>query len=204
VPILASVFWLGKLRLQFGADDRLPSAHVGFTSTALIVSAARLPGHATAGGYCGNALVSKRWIGSRIRAQNRRFRRRNDDLDGSAKAVREQVTGRGAIIGTIRDEPGHIPANLVKQFGQGGRITHIVRWLAQQGLDRASGEMFLRMLVASGLEADDCQTMLAALATPGGYNIGLRQSVERSGLEEALIAGLNDLKFEDDNKMEIS
>ena len=86
-------------RFQFGADDDcLPTAHYGLSSTALIVSAAPLPGHATTSGYDGDALVAKRWITIRVGAQNRSLRRRDDDLDADTKAVREQGTGGGTTL----------------------------------------------------------------------------------------------------------
>lgn len=67
-------------------------------------------------------------------------------------------------------------------------------WMGGQGVDRASGEAFLRALVASNLQAGDCRDTLAALSTPGGYNLRLREALERSGLETALSKGLDDLK----------
>ena len=55
--------------LQFGPDDCLPVTHQSFTSTALIVAAARLQCYATTSGYGGDALVAKRSIFIRVGAQ---------------------------------------------------------------------------------------------------------------------------------------
>lgn len=67
-------------------------------------------------------------------------------------------------------------------------------WMGAQGVDRVAGEAFLRALVASSLQAGDCRDTLAALSTPGGYNLRLREALQRSGLETALSKGLDDLK----------
>lgn len=66
-------------------------------------------------------------------------------------------------------------------------------WIAAQGVDRVAGEDFLRVLVASNLQANDCRTTLAALATPGGYNLRLRQTLERADVEATLSTGLDAL-----------
>ena len=66
-------------------------------------------------------------------------------------------------------------------------------WMEQQGVDRATGEQFLRALVASNLEASDCRATLAALATHGGYNLRLLNLMQVAGLEGALSKGLNAL-----------
>ena len=75
-------------------------------------------------GYGGNTLVATRGTVIRVGTQNRRLRRRYDDLDSRAKAVHEQFTGGVSIIGSVCDKPGHVPIKLVKQLGQSGRITH--------------------------------------------------------------------------------
>jgi pyrroline-5-carboxylate reductase len=67
-------------------------------------------------------------------------------------------------------------------------------WMAAQGIEAAAGEAFLRALVASGLQGGTCRDTLAALSTPGGYNLRLRQHMERAGLEAALFTGLDALK----------
>ena len=67
-------------------------------------------------------------------------------------------------------------------------------WMGDQGVDRAMGGSFLRELVASNLRAGDCNTTLDALATPGGYNLRLRQIMEHAGVKAALSNGLDELK----------
>lgn len=73
-------------------------------------------------------------------------------------------------------------------------VARAADWLAGQGVERAEGEAFLRVLVGSSLIAGDCRTTLAALDTPGGYNQRLRLTVERAGLDSALADGLDVLK----------
>lgn len=59
--------------------------------------------------------------------------------------------------------------------------------------DGAEGEAFLRMLVSTSLEGQDCATLIAALNTEGGYNQRLRQDMERAGAPEMLRSGLDAL-----------
>jgi pyrroline-5-carboxylate reductase len=63
-------------------------------------------------------------------------------------------------------------------------------WL---GGETAQGEAFLRHLVGSSLMSVECQSMLAALDTAGGYNQRLRQHMEAAGMREALRDGLDRL-----------
>jgi len=63
-------------------------------------------------------------------------------------------------------------------------------WL---GGETAQGEAFLRHLVGSSLMSGECQSMLAALDTAGGYNQRLRQHLEAAGMREALREGLDRL-----------
>lgn len=63
-------------------------------------------------------------------------------------------------------------------------------WL---GGETAQGEAFLRHLVGSSLMSGECQSMLAALNTAGGYNQRLRQHMEAAGMREALTEGLDRL-----------
>jgi len=63
-------------------------------------------------------------------------------------------------------------------------------WL---GGETAQGEAFLRHLVGSSLMSGECQSMLAALDTAGGYNQRLRQHMEAAGMREALRDGLDRL-----------
>jgi len=55
------------------------------------------------------------------------------------------------------------------------------------------GEAFLRHLVGSSLMSGECQPMLDALNTEGGYNQRLRQHMEVAGMREALCEGLDRL-----------
>jgi pyrroline-5-carboxylate reductase len=66
-------------------------------------------------------------------------------------------------------------------------------WLQGQGVDPAQADRFLRALVGSNLQAGPCRDTLAALATPGGYNLRLRQGMERGGLQDLLLQGLQAL-----------
>lgn len=63
-------------------------------------------------------------------------------------------------------------------------------WL---GGEAAQGEAFLRHLVGSSLMSGECQSMLAALNTAGGFNQRLRQHMEAAGMREALTEGLDRL-----------
>jgi hypothetical protein len=65
--------------------------------------------------YCRNALVAKRRIVIGVGAENRVFRGRDDDLNGSVKPLYEQVAGGVTIICTIGYEPGHIRVNLAQK-----------------------------------------------------------------------------------------
>lgn len=72
-------------------------------------------------------------------------------------------------------------------------IATAARWLGARGADAAQAEAFLRHLVGSSLTASDCQSLLDALNTEGGYNQRLRQHMEREGLRETLSDGLDRL-----------
>jgi pyrroline-5-carboxylate reductase len=63
-------------------------------------------------------------------------------------------------------------------------------WL---GGENAQGEAFLRHLVGSSLMSGECQSMLDALNTEGGYNQRLRQHLEAAKMREALVGGLDRL-----------
>lgn len=67
-------------------------------------------------------------------------------------------------------------------------------WLGENVKDAAQGEAFLRALVGSSLQATpDCQHLIRALNTPGGYNQRLRNYMETSGFTEQLKQGLSKL-----------
>ena len=67
-------------------------------------------------------------------------------------------------------------------------------WLAPRVADAAKGESFLRHLVASSLTNAPAHAVVEALNTPGGYNQRLRQSLETSGMRDALRGGLDRLE----------
>lgn len=64
------------------------------------------------------------------------------------------------------------------------------QWLGSRGADQAQGEVFLRMLVATSLQASDCGGLIEALNTPGGYNQRLRLHMEGGGMTSGLKEGL--------------
>ncbi|MFK8076763.1 MAG: NAD(P)-binding domain-containing protein [Granulosicoccus sp.] len=67
-------------------------------------------------------------------------------------------------------------------------------WLGDNVKDAAQGEAFLRALVGSSLQATpDCQHLIQALNTPGGYNQRLRLHMEASGFTKQLEEGLSTL-----------
>ncbi|MGB3146291.1 MAG: NAD(P)-binding domain-containing protein [Paracoccaceae bacterium] len=72
-------------------------------------------------------------------------------------------------------------------------ISETADWLADRGTDRAQGEAFLRLLIASSLAGSQCDRLIGALNTEGGYNQRLRLHMEESGMGTALKAGLNRL-----------
>lgn len=66
-------------------------------------------------------------------------------------------------------------------------------WLGSKVEDRQQAERFLRELVSSSLSASDCENLIEALNTPGGYNQRLRLHMEGRGIRSDLIDGLDDL-----------
>ena len=67
-------------------------------------------------------------------------------------------------------------------------------WLGENVKNSVQGEAFLRALVGSSLQATpDCQKLIQALNTPGGYNQRLREHMETSGFTEQLKQGLSEL-----------
>ncbi|ASM75632.1 pyrroline-5-carboxylate reductase (plasmid) [Pseudosulfitobacter pseudonitzschiae] len=67
-------------------------------------------------------------------------------------------------------------------------------WLAARVADPERGDAFLRHLVASSLADTPAGKVVEALNTPGGFNQRLRQSLEESGMREALRDGLDRLE----------
>lgn len=66
-------------------------------------------------------------------------------------------------------------------------------WLGERVTDKAQGEAFLRLLVASSLSTTGCGALIEVLNTPGGYNQRLRLHMEASGMRDALKTGLDKL-----------
>ena len=62
-----------------------------------------------------------------ISGRERRFWRWNDDLDCIAKTRREQISGRGAVIGPIRQKSRNRPVELIQKPGQGRAIADVVQ-----------------------------------------------------------------------------
>lgn len=69
-------------------------------------------------------------------------------------------------------------------------VSEAADWLGQG----AGGEAFLRMLVASSLNAQSCKDLMTALDTEGGYNQRLRQDMERLDMPQMLRGGLDRLR----------
>ena len=68
------------------------------------------------------------------------------------------------------------------------------QWLGARVSDGAQGEDFLRMLIATSLQASGCSDLIEALNTPGGFNQRLRLHMETAGMSDELAAGLDRLK----------
>lgn len=67
------------------------------------------------------------------------------------------------------------------------------QWLGARVSDPEQGEDFLRMLIASSLQASGCSELIEALNTPGGFNQRLRLHMESAGMSDDLDAGLDRL-----------
>jgi hypothetical protein len=66
---------------------------LSFATTSLIVACARLPGHESTGAYCANALITQRWIGCSIGAENCSLWRWDVDFEINPKEFYKQVAG---------------------------------------------------------------------------------------------------------------
>jgi pyrroline-5-carboxylate reductase len=67
-------------------------------------------------------------------------------------------------------------------------------WLATRVADQERGDAFLRHLVTSSLANTQAGSVVEALNTPGGFNQRLRQTLENSGMRDALRSGLDQLE----------
>jgi pyrroline-5-carboxylate reductase len=110
----------------------------------------------------------------------------------------DTIFGRANTVFALQDAD-EMDAYLCAQAVLSPAVLLVARaadWMAEQGVDRAAGEGFLRALVGSSLLGSNCGAMLTALDTPGGYNQRLRQHIEAAGTETVLRAGLDALKSE--------
>ena len=115
-------------------------------------------------------------------------------MQGDPALVEELFGGRNTIF-ALKDG-----AELAAYLSAQAVLSPVARmigdasdWLGQRVSDRAQGEAFLRMLVASNLSAIECAPLIEALNAPGGYNQRLRLHMEKSGMSDALKAGLTKL-----------
>lgn len=69
-------------------------------------------------------------------------------------------------------------------------VSDAARWLGSRVEDGAQGETFLRMLAGTSLQAAECEHLIEALNTPGGFNQRLRLHMEAAGMSDDLSAGL--------------
>ena len=72
-------------------------------------------------------------------------------------------------------------------------VDDTANWLAEKGVDKARGEPFLRLLVASNLQELPAAELLNSLNTEGGYNQRLRQHMDAADMPQALYEGLDKL-----------
>ena len=114
-------------RSQFRPDHTFPTTNLCFRATALIVAASDLPCQSAVRLYLGDVLVAEGWIIARFQGENGVFWRWNDDLDCIAKTRREQISGRGAVIGPIRQKSRNRPVELIQKPGQGRAIADVVQ-----------------------------------------------------------------------------
>lgn len=99
---------------QFWLDDTCPTTHLGFRTTALIVTVAGLPAQAAVGLYRDNLAVAKRWIMRQFRAMDGALRRRDDDLYSAVEACVEQIAGWCAVIGTVHEKARNRRVDLIQ------------------------------------------------------------------------------------------
>ncbi|SFH21783.1 pyrroline-5-carboxylate reductase [Palleronia marisminoris] len=67
-------------------------------------------------------------------------------------------------------------------------VSRTAQWLAPRVAEPAEAEAFLRRLIASALDGQDSDTLLAQLDTPGGYNQRMRVAMEEADVPNALHA----------------
>lgn len=67
------------------------------------------------------------------------------------------------------------------------------QWLGTRTHDPDTAERFLRTLVGTSLLSASCETQLAALSTPGGYNQRLRDHMTARAMPHNILSGLDAL-----------
>lgn len=111
------------------------------------------------------------------------------------KTVIEEIFGQKNSL-TILNSQQEINALLCAQAvlsPVAKMIDDTANWLADHGVDKARGEPFLRLLVASNLQELPAADLLNSLNTEGGYNQRLRQHMDTAEMPEALYDGLDKL-----------
>ncbi len=115
-------------------------------------------------------------------------------MQGDEALVQELFGGRNTVF-ALKDD-----AELAAYLSAQAVLSPVARmvddaanWLGERVDDRAQGEAFLRLLVASSLSDMECAPLIKALNAPGGYNQRLRLHMEASGMSDALKAGLTEL-----------
>ena len=125
-PICASSFLIFEPpRSQFRPDHTFPTTNLCFRATALIVAASDLPCQSAVRLYLAMCWSRRDGSSRDFRARTARFWRWNDDLDCIAKTRREQISGRGAVIGPIRQKSRNRPVELIQKPGQGRAIADV-------------------------------------------------------------------------------
>lgn len=106
---------------------------------------------------------------------------------GDSALVEDLVGRRNTVVPLSTDE--ELAAYITAQSVLSGAalvVAQASRWLAPRVGDPAAADAFLRRLVASALDAQGPQDLLASLDTPGGYNQRMRAALEEAGTPEAL------------------
>lgn len=108
----------------------------------------------------------------------------------------EQIFAPANTVFALKDE-AELEAYLCAQavLSPAARMVgDAANWLGARVSDKAQGEAFLRMLTGTSLQSSDCDSLIEALNTPGGYNQRLRLHMEAAGMRDDLEAGLDRLK----------
>lgn len=116
-------------------------------------------------------------------------------MQGDAGLVREIFGGRNSVfpLADAHELAAYLCAQAVLS-PVARMVDDAAEWLGARVADRAQGERFLRLLVASSLSDTKCAALIGALNTPDGYNQRLRLHMEAGGMGTALTDGLNALE----------